>query len=247
MVISTDTRLNQVKAYMLNYISQNKLKRNDQLPSESAIAKELGVSRNTLREAYVSLENDGVIVRRHGIGTFVAHPPFIRDSLNEFSPFAQIIRDVGYTPHFQTLSMDMETAKPTVRDLFRMETGEKVRCIRRIVLADQKPVIYAADYIDPAIDAQVDSWDDFDGNMVEFLSGIVTAPLHQIQSLIRAASCAKQVSDYLHLPAGSPILSVRSTIYTADNQPVTYSDLSFNSEVIELNIVRMIRKNYPSY
>ena len=56
MAITTDTRLNQVKAHMLNYISQNNLKRNDQLPSEASIAKDLGVSRNTLREAYVLLK-----------------------------------------------------------------------------------------------------------------------------------------------------------------------------------------------
>ncbi len=100
MAIITDTRLNQVKAYMLSYITQNNLKRNDQLPSEAAIAKQLGVSRNTLREAYISLENEGVIIRRHGIGTFVANPPLIQDSLNDFSPFAQIIQNVGYTPNF---------------------------------------------------------------------------------------------------------------------------------------------------
>jgi len=39
MAITTDTRLNQVKAHMLNYISQNNLKRNDQLPSEASISK----------------------------------------------------------------------------------------------------------------------------------------------------------------------------------------------------------------
>ena len=76
MAISTDTRINQVKTHMLSYITQNELKRNDQLPSEAAIAKQLGVSRNTLREAYISLENEGIIVRRHGIGTFIAQPAF---------------------------------------------------------------------------------------------------------------------------------------------------------------------------
>ena len=47
MAISTDTRMNQVKAHMLSYITQNELKRNDQLPSEAAIAKQFGVSRNS--------------------------------------------------------------------------------------------------------------------------------------------------------------------------------------------------------
>ncbi len=242
MAITTDTRLNQVKAHMLNYISQNKLKRNDQLPSEAAIAKELGVSRNTLREAYISLENEGIIIRRHGIGTFVAHPPYIQDSLNEFSPFAQIIQNVGYTPSFKTLSMETEKPPTEVCDLFNMTASDLVRCLRRIVFADKKPVIYAADYIAPEVDQLIPSWKEFDGNMVELLSGILDAPLHQIQSYIRAASLSPEISGLLELPAESPILSVRSTIYTVDNKPVTYSKLCFNSAVIELNIIRMIRK-----
>ena len=120
MTINTSTRLSQVKAYLLDYIKQNHLKRNDQLPSEAAIAKTLGVSRNTLREAYISLENEGVIIRRHGIGTFVAHLPVIRDSLNDFSTFAQIIQDAGYTPTFQTLSMGYEYASTDVYDTFNI-------------------------------------------------------------------------------------------------------------------------------
>jgi len=90
VVIHTSSRLTQVKEYLLEYINQNKIR--DRLPSETAIAKALGVSRNTLREVYVELENEGIIIRRHGIGTFIAHSPTIRDSLNDFSPFTQIIR-----------------------------------------------------------------------------------------------------------------------------------------------------------
>jgi len=155
MAITTDTRLNQVKAHMLNFISQNNLKRNDQLPSEAAIAKDLGVSRNTLREAYVSLENEGVIVRRHGIGTFVAQPPYIQDSLNEFSPFAQIIQDVGYTPNFKTLSTEIIEVPPDVCDVLKLNSNTKVRYIQRIVLADQKPVIYVEDYVPADFDLQI--------------------------------------------------------------------------------------------
>lgn len=241
MAISTDTRLNQVKAHMLSYISQNKLKRNDQLPSEASIAKDLGVSRNTLREAYVALENEGVIIRRHGIGTFVAQPPFIKDSLNEFSPFAQIIQDVGYTPNFRTLSMEVIEATPEVRDVLKLNASSKVRYIQRLVLADHKPVIYVEDFVPADLDLHVSNWDNFEGNLVEVLSRSVHTPLHQIQSNIRAQSLPASLSQYLEMPAGAPILGVRSTIYTLDNQAITYSKLCFNSEIIELNIVRMIR------
>ena len=131
MVINTSTRLQQVKAYLLDYIRENQLQRNDQLPSEAAIAKQLGVSRNTLREAYVSLENEGIIVRRHGVGTFVTDSRVIRDSLNEFSPFAQIVQDGGYTPHFRTLSMSHECAPADVCDVFDIPASTKLRRIKR--------------------------------------------------------------------------------------------------------------------
>jgi len=241
MTINTSTRLQQVKAYLLNYITENQLKRNDQLPSEASIAKTLGVSRNTLREAYISLENEGVIVRRHGIGTFVAHSPVIRDSLNDFSPFAQIIQDVGYTPNFQTLSMGFEHAPTDAYDAFATLPLEKLRCIKRIVRANQQPVIYVEDYIAPAVEAASLNWDAFDGNMVQFLAASLDISLHQIQSRIRAAALSPEISRYLELAEGTPILSVRSTIFTVDNQPVTYSKICFNSNIVELNIVRMIR------
>ena len=241
MVINTSTRLTQVKTYMLNYIIENQLKRNDQLPSEATIAKTLGVSRNTLREAYISLENEGVIVRRHGIGTFVAHSPVIQDSLNDFSPFAQIIQDGGYTPNFQTLSMGYEKAPADVYDVFNAPSSEKLRCIKRIVRADQQPVIYVDDYIPAVVDAVVQKWDAFDGNMVRFLADSLDTPLHQIHSRIRAAALSFDTSRYLELAEGTPVLSVRSTIFTVDNKPVNFSKVCFNSNIVELNIVRMIR------
>jgi GntR family transcriptional regulator len=227
--------------YLLNYINQNQLKRNDQLPSETAIAKALGVSRNTIREAYISLENEGIIVRRHGIGTFVANFPVIRDSLNEFSPFAQMIQESGYTPNFRTLSMGFEQAATDVYDAFGTPPSTKLRCIKRIVCADQQPVIYVDDYIAPEVELADLNWDQFDGNMVQFLAASLDTSLHQIQSYIRAATISSEISQYLELAEGTPILSVRSTIFTVDNRPVTYSKICFNSDVVELNIVRMIR------
>jgi GntR family transcriptional regulator len=241
MMINTGTRLDQVKTYLLGYINQKQLVRGDQLPSESAMAKTLGVSRNTLREAYISLENEGVIIRRHGIGTFIAHSPLIKDSLNYFSPFAQIIEAAGYTPHFQTLSMSHVKAPPDVYEVFVSPSSQKLRRIQRIVLADQRPAIYVDDYFAPAVEEANLNWDSFDGNTVQFLASSPHIRLHQIHSCISAAALDGDIAPHLQMTAGEPVLSVRSTIYAVDNQPLTYSKLCFNSNIVELDIVRMIR------
>jgi GntR family transcriptional regulator len=242
MMINTDTRLDQVKTHLLGYINQNQLVRGDQLPSESAMAKALGVSRNTLREAYISLENEGIIVRRHGIGTFIAHSPVIKDSLNHFSPFAQIIEAAGYTPHFQTLSMTRVNAPPDVYEVFAVPPSQKLLCIKRIVLADQQPAVYVDDYFSPAVEETNLNWDSFDGNTVQFLASSPNIRLHQIHSRISAAALDSDIAPHLQMTVGEPVLSVRSIIYALDNQPLTYSKLCFNSNIVELDIVRMIRK-----
>ena len=50
----------------------NKLPPETRLPSEPLLAKQMGVSRATLREAMRSFEGKGMIRRRQGVGTFVA-------------------------------------------------------------------------------------------------------------------------------------------------------------------------------
>ena len=241
-VINTSSRLTQVKEYLLNYIDQNELEYQDRLPSETAIAKKLGVSRNTLREAYVELENEGIIIRRHGIGTFVAHSPVIRDSLNDFSPFTQIIRESGFTPNFQTLSVNYDPTPIDVCEVFAAPASSNVCCVKRIVRADQLPVIFIEDYITPSLDTAGLNWNSFDGNMIQFLSASFDISLHHIQSHIRASIIDPGFSHYLELSEGTPILSVRSTTFSEENQPIAYSKICFNSNVFELNIVRMIHK-----
>jgi len=129
---------------------------------------------------------------------------------------------------------------PDVCDVLKVDAGQDVRYISRLVYADNKPVIYVEDFLPPDVDARIESWDDFQGNMVEILADALQPPLHQIQSYIRAGSLQPEISQHFDLPVGAPILSVRSTIFDKENRPVTFSKLCFNSDVIELNIIRMI-------
>ena len=241
--LTSGPRIKQVKEYLLNYITQNQLKGQDQLPSETAFAKTLGVSRNTLREAYIELENEGVIIRRHGIGTFVSHSRVIRDSLNDFAPFSQLIHDSGFTPNFETISIHTIVPPNEVNSAFFNAPETEVCLVKRIVKADDQPVMYIEDYINPISGYENLNWDHFDGNMVMFLSTSLNTPLHHIRSQIRAAALNPEFSKHLDLESGTPILYVRSTIFKEDNQPVAFSRIYFNSNIVEMNTVRMIRTN----
>jgi DNA-binding GntR family transcriptional regulator len=52
------------------------------LPNEDRLCERFGVSRVTIREAVRGLIEDGLVLRRHGSGTYVTRRPLIRNSLD---------------------------------------------------------------------------------------------------------------------------------------------------------------------
>ena len=63
-------------------------------PSEAELAEQLSVSRPTPRESLRLLEERGMIIRRHGRGTFVRERP-IRKELNRNFGITSMIRGRG--------------------------------------------------------------------------------------------------------------------------------------------------------
>ena len=57
---------------VLSHIIQSDLRPGDKLPGERELARRLGVSRTTVRQAMVALQSEGVIEVRHGGGTFLS-------------------------------------------------------------------------------------------------------------------------------------------------------------------------------
>src|SRR5919109_4424435 len=80
----------------------------DALPSERRLATELGVSRPTLRAVIDELVREGLLLRRHGSGTYVAEPK-IALSLTMTS-FSEDMARRGMRPDSRVLSFEVVTA-----------------------------------------------------------------------------------------------------------------------------------------
>src|SRR5947209_7553187 len=70
----------------------------ERLPSEPDLARELGVSRSSLRAAIALLEEDGLVQRLHGSGTYVTHRPPMRNDLSRNFGVSQMIAAMGLEP-----------------------------------------------------------------------------------------------------------------------------------------------------
>src|SRR5678815_2923536 len=80
-----------------------------QLPTEAELCAMLGVSRTVVREALRVLEDEGLVMRRHGVGTFVRNHPILKN-LNFNFGITEMIESAGLGPGTSDLSIQREIA-----------------------------------------------------------------------------------------------------------------------------------------
>jgi GntR family transcriptional regulator len=142
-------RINRLdKAPLYDLIEQNlrELILHDQLhmgeavPSEWELADLYGVSRLTVRNALDNLTRQGWLIRRHGVGTFVAHPKITEITPSKLS-FTEQMRAIGRKPSSHLISLRVVPADAEVASQLKLEQGEPVVEIVRLRLADGEPIL----------------------------------------------------------------------------------------------------------
>jgi GntR family transcriptional regulator len=109
------------------------------LPSEAELCERFSVSRMTVRQALQELTNDGLVERRRGQGTFVAHRPVHRRP-GVFLSFTEEMNRRGMQSTSRLLWAGMDDARrPEVEDLGLAPDSQVVRIVR-VRLADGVPV-----------------------------------------------------------------------------------------------------------
>ncbi len=137
----------QVVEILAGRISVGEYPSGSRLPSEADLGAELDVSRATVRTALGILAGRGLVARHHGIGTFVSQLSSIRNPLNEFIAFPDLIADNGFDPGLLETSVREVDADDTLADMLKVETGSELLEVGKVFTADGEPVIYCVNHI----------------------------------------------------------------------------------------------------
>jgi GntR family transcriptional regulator len=136
-----------VRDRLLSRIARGKLRPGSQLPPEPDLAAELGVSRATLRDALRSLQDEGVVTRSRGTGTFVSHAPRMLTTLDSNFGVTEAIRAAGMEPGFEEAITRIEPASPPEAARLRLAEGDDVIVVERVRTADGRRVVWSQDVL----------------------------------------------------------------------------------------------------
>src|SRR5947208_7888743 len=108
--------VSQAAAAIRTRIKTGRWQLGEQLPSEPQLATELGISRGTLRESVRMLISNGLLDRKHGVGTFVARVPrpSIDRGIDELFGATDAIAQMGYAPGLASCTVTIERAAGVV-------------------------------------------------------------------------------------------------------------------------------------
>lgn len=226
----------------------------DRLPAEPQLATELRISRATLREAVRMLVSDGLLDRRHGVGTFVIRvpTPTIERGIDELFSLGDAIEQLGYAPTVGDHDVAVETGPVMVTDELRTPPDAPVVHLTRVRLADGRPVILCDDFfveelLHPHSLTPQQAADEIvaQGSLYRWFEERLGLPIDTALTHIEPRAANARTAKALGLPAGGALLVLRQTHYTAEGTPVLYSENVHNSDVIHFHVQR--RRHRPSW
>jgi len=212
-----------------------------QLPAEEELARRLGVSRPTVREALALLQIEGIVSRRHGAGSFVNHvPPQIRARIDELISFPELIAAHGFEPQMVDLQISRIEGSAAVTQALELPASAPVVLVQRAYLASGRPSVLVSDFLPPALGDPA-PWAAFTGDMLEFLKTQGGTPVAYAVAQVSVEEADRAIARRLQVAAGAGVLRIEQTAYTAGNQPVVYSISHQRPGVITYQVIRKVR------
>ena len=213
----------------------------DRLPSEPDLARQLGVSRATLREAMRTFETQGYISRRQGSGTFVSHPSQVIDSGMEIlESIETLARKIGLPVSTAAVQIEYREASQRESGSLSLSPGSHVTSISRVIKADGKPAAFLIDVLPSDILLPEDFGDQFTGSVLDFLLRRNQPAPVSSRCEIQAVSASAEIARSLAIQSGDVLLCFEALLFSQSGRVIDYSFSYFLPGHFSFHVVRRV-------
>jgi GntR family transcriptional regulator len=192
----------------------------DALPSERDIAATAEVSRVTVRKAVQDLVREGLLIQRHGSGTFVAKPvERVEQPLSRLTSFTEDMARRGLTVRSEWLDRGLYPPSPDEMMVLGLSATELVARVSRLRIANETPlaieraVLSASVLPDPG---------GVGTSLYAALERTGHRPVRAVQR-ISAANLGEADAKILGVPVGAASLNIARISYLGSGKVIEYT------------------------
>ncbi len=229
-----------LKDELLAWITRSRLEPGAQLPPEPELATELGVSRATLREALRSLQDEGLLMRTRGAGTFLADRPRVRNNLDANFGVTEAIRASGMRAGIERASVTRRRATAEERARLALVRDQDVVEVDRVRTANGRPVVLSRDVLPASL---LDDGRDVSsrltrGSIYDLLERDLGIAIHHGVASFAPARATGRIASALGVRRGTLLLFIRQVDYDDAARPVLASDEHHVADAFEFMVIR---------
>jgi GntR family transcriptional regulator len=230
----------RVRDELTQRIDRGMLPAGSRLPSEPALATELGVSRATLREALRALESEGLVRRLWGAGTFVADSRRVANSLDLNFGVTDAIRAAGMRAGIEQARHWTEPATVSEAARLGLQPGSDVLVVERVRTADGKPVVLSRDILPGHLVANRSELPDemLKRSIYEVFERDLGIAIHHGVASFRPVRADITMSRRLGIQRGELLLAIWQLDYSEDGAPVLSSYEYHLADAFEFTVLR---------
>lgn len=223
----------QIAEDIRSKIEEGRIEPNTRIPTELELSSDYGVSRITVRKALELLVEEGILIRKKRVGTFVSYKKISR-SLNTYMGFSQCCEQEGTRPGTRLLSAELVRARPSDIRTLRLEEEEKVIRIRRLRYCNEVPVI-----VEETRFPKQYAW-----LLAEELSTSLHQILHEHGITVRNGSlvigvcyATREEAEYLKVRERDALILARDVTYDMGGEPVWRGRQVINAERYQFKVL----------
>ena len=215
----------------------------EQFPPEPELAKELGVSRATLRDALRTFAERGILVRQQGVGTFVASTlPILETGLEVLESLDRMAQRLDLDIQMAHLDVIERPASPEERRGLDLQAPTEVLVVDRVIAMEGRPVADLRDVVPTGYLGKDDLGDAFRGSVLDVLLARGTPPLTVSRTELMAVNAGETQSAWLEVDLGAALLRLRAQLFTYNERVVDYSLSTFVPGHFRFHVVRQVRR-----
>jgi GntR family transcriptional regulator len=214
------------------------------LPSEPELARQLGVSRATLREAMRSFEERGLVVRRQGVGTYVTEAPRVIDSgLEVLESIETLAARMGLSVTMGAHDFRRRQPESDESRQLNLSAGAEVVEVSLVMLAEGRPVAFLIDVFLPEVLPNGELEHGFTGSVLDLLLRREQVVLDSSRTEITAVSAPGEIARSLNIQRGDVLLRMEAYLYAKDGQAIVHSLSYFLPGTFRFHVVRRVGRH----
>lgn len=223
----------QVEKLLRQYVETQNGQNGKMFPKEVDLANELGVARNTVRQAISKLVQDGLLIRKKGVGTIMAEKK-IYTRLDHWFSFTKEMEQKGL--HVVNHVLDTETVKADeeIAAIFNVKRNTQLLELTRLRGTREHPYLLSISWFHPRL--KMSQKEDFKKPLYKLLEEEYDVYVSTSREEISALAADEDLAKTLQIKIGDPVLYRKRKVYNSDGLLVEYNKVYYRGDGISYSV-----------